>query len=168
MTAGQAIKNCMKKYATFAGRAARPEYWWFFVFCAVLALVLLVMDAALFNTVSKSSQASAQENPTENVLYIPFTAAFLLAVALPLISAGWRRMHDTGRSGVHLLYPFIVGFGLYSFISYAGQGGDFAEIAVGLIVLVLAISPMIVFWWLSRPSQTSDNIYGPNPHEVSP
>ena len=164
MTAGQAIKNCMKKYATFAGRAARPEYWWFFVFCTLTAAALLAMDAVLFSAVSKSGQ----EPPTENVLYIPFTAVFLLAVAIPLISAGWRRMHDTGRSGVHLLYPFIVGFGLYSFISYAGQGGDFAEIAVGLIVLVLAISPMIVFWWLSRPSQTSDNIYGPNPHEVSP
>ena len=27
-----AIKTCFNKYADFNGRAARPEFWWFFAF----------------------------------------------------------------------------------------------------------------------------------------
>src|SRR5689334_439203 len=29
---GGAIKTCFSKYATFSGRARRPEYWWWFLF----------------------------------------------------------------------------------------------------------------------------------------
>lgn len=28
----EAVKACFQKYATFSGRAARPEFWWFFLF----------------------------------------------------------------------------------------------------------------------------------------
>jgi len=27
----EAIKTCFQKYAEFRGRAARPEFWWFFL-----------------------------------------------------------------------------------------------------------------------------------------
>ena len=45
----------------------------------------------------------------------------------------------------------------------AGAGG----IIVAFAVLVLAISPLLVLWWLTRPSQPGPNEYGPNPHEVT-
>jgi uncharacterized membrane protein YhaH (DUF805 family) len=28
MSFGTAVKTCFSKYATFSGRARRPEYWW--------------------------------------------------------------------------------------------------------------------------------------------
>ncbi|MEM1006624.1 MAG: DUF805 domain-containing protein, partial [Pseudomonadota bacterium] len=31
----------------------------------------------------------------------------------------------------------------------------------------LFVSPLLVLWWLSRPSQPGTNQYGPNPHEVA-
>lgn len=35
---GQAISSCFKRYATFDGRASQSEYWWFFLFCAILSI----------------------------------------------------------------------------------------------------------------------------------
>ena len=40
MNFGQAISTCLSNYATFAGRASRPEFWWFFLF-QVLAQIEL-------------------------------------------------------------------------------------------------------------------------------
>lgn len=157
-------KTCLKKFATFAGRASRAEYWGFLVFCVLVVFLFLLVDVIAFN----DGASGEKRNQPESEAFIPLTTIFMLFAVIPLVAAGWRRMHDTGRAGIYLLYPIIVGLGLSSLISYVGQDSDFATIAIGLVVLVLAISPLIVFWWLSRPSQPSDNIYGPNPHEVSP
>ncbi len=37
-----------------------------------------------------------------------------------------------------------------------------------LALCVIAISPFIVLFWLTRPSEPGQNQYGPNPHEVTP
>jgi len=33
---GNAISACFKKYATFSGRASRSEYWFFYLFYAIV------------------------------------------------------------------------------------------------------------------------------------
>jgi len=73
MTFVESILVCFKKYAEFNGRASRSEFWWF----------------ALFITLIASAFA-----------YIHETAAsvFLIAVLLPLLAAGARRLNDTGKS----------------------------------------------------------------------
>jgi hypothetical protein len=35
-----AVKVCFTKYADFNGRAKRPEFWWFVLFCILGSLVL--------------------------------------------------------------------------------------------------------------------------------
>ena len=74
MTFGQAIKTCFMKYSDFSGRASRSEYWWFILFVALAAAVL----GALSPRVS---------------------LAFHVAMILPMLSAGARRLHDTNLSG---------------------------------------------------------------------
>ena len=37
---GEAIATCLRKYAVFSGRATRPEYWFWALFQALLALIL--------------------------------------------------------------------------------------------------------------------------------
>jgi uncharacterized membrane protein YhaH (DUF805 family) len=37
---GGAIARGFKKYATFAGRASRSEYWWWYLFTFIVYLVL--------------------------------------------------------------------------------------------------------------------------------
>ena len=84
-------------------------------------------------------------------------------------------MHDTGRSGLYVLYPLIVMVGIGSFAAMFGGfdlSGDgafsgFVGIIMAGALLVAMFSPLLVLWWLTRPSQPGSNDWGPNPHEVS-
>lgn len=76
MSFGQSIHTCLSKYADFKGRAGRPEYWWFFLFC-----LLLGWGAGL---IDRSGTLAGVIN---------------LAFLLPSLAAATRRLHDTGRSG---------------------------------------------------------------------
>ena len=87
-------------------------------------------------------------------------------------------MHDTGRSGLYLLYPMIVMIGVSTYIGLVIgfeplATGDFDAQLTGLSAfilmiggLVLMISPFLVIWWPTRPSEPGENQYGPNPHGV--
>ncbi len=108
----------------------------------------------------------------------PLSSLFSMATLIPMLAAGWRRMHDTGRSGLYLLYPILVWVGIASFMGFVGAtgpllAGDFATAFSGVVGIILALSiliavfsPLIVIWWLTRPTQPGPNTYGPNPNEV--
>jgi uncharacterized membrane protein YhaH (DUF805 family) len=170
-----AVKTCFRKYATFSGRASRPEYWWFALFVVLGGIVLSLVDLALFGTTVVETETSTEIRSNG-----PLSAIFSLATLIPGLAVGWRRMHDTGRSGLYLLYPLIVMIGVSTFAGLVGgfdqlasgdMGGLFAG-TIGLVMIValfvLMISPLLVLWWLTRPSQPGPNEYGPNPHEVIP
>jgi len=78
----QAFVTCLKKYADFSGRATRPEYWWF-----VLCEVLILGIASLISDT--------------------LPGLFALALVLPALAVGARRLHDTGRSGWWLLLMLV-------------------------------------------------------------
>ena len=172
----RAIRTCLRRYAVFSGRASRPEYWWFALFLVVGSAVLSALDRALFGATVVEVAPGRFVSESNG----PLAALFALATLLPALSAGWRRMHDTGRSGLHLLYPLIAMIGVGSFSAVAvGLGplmaGDLGAVfagGLGIVMLfatiVLVISPLLVLWWLTRPSQPGVNIYGPNPREVTP
>ncbi|MEM6562799.1 MAG: DUF805 domain-containing protein [Pseudomonadota bacterium] len=166
MTFHQAIITCLRKYFTFSGRASRSEYWWFFLFCLLGGAISGAVEGLV------NGLTGDENGPTL------LSGAFNLATFIPSLAAGFRRMHDSGRSGLYLFYPAVAIIGLGLFLSMTGtaealQGEDPATLfegAFGLLVagalLVVAISPFIVLWWLARPSQPGQNQYGPNPHEV--
>lgn len=78
MNFGDAIRTCFSKYATFDGRASRSEFWWWLLF-----------------TVLASAAAG--------ILSDKLSALFSLAVLLPTLAVGARRLHDTDRSAWFLL-----------------------------------------------------------------
>lgn len=82
---GNAISVCFKKYATFEGRASRSEFWFFTLFYLIASVVAGVLEGATGMT---------------GLSYIPWIAMFI-----PSIAVGCRRMHDTGRSGWFQLVP---------------------------------------------------------------
>ncbi|MBN2906610.1 MAG: DUF805 domain-containing protein [Rhodobacteraceae bacterium] len=170
------VKTCFRKYFTFSGRASRPEYWWFFLFTILASIVAGILDGVFLG------RASARIDPTGAMFESsgPLATIVTLGTIIPSMAAGWRRMHDSGRSGLFLLYPLIVLIGIGSFASLLG-GFDAVSAdnpqgllvsASGLVLIlamfVFAISPLLVLWWLTRPSQPGPNAYGPNPHEVTP
>jgi len=85
-TFSDAVRACLAKYADFNGRAARTEYWWFF-------LAVLLGSAAA------------------SIISLKVYLLFALATLLPMIAVGARRLHDTNRSGwwqLLALVPFGV------------------------------------------------------------
>lgn len=74
MTFQEAIKTCLSKYAEFAGRASKSEYWWFMLF-------LFLGSAAA------------------GILSPKLGALFTVATLVPWLAVAARRLHDTGRSG---------------------------------------------------------------------
>lgn len=170
MTFAKSIRTCLRNYVTFSGRASRSEYWWFALFIVIGSVILGFVDASLFGTsVVKTGPGSVSVESDG-----PLASLFSLATLLPALAVGWRRMHDTGRSGLFLLYPLIVMVGLGTAVSFfggigalsGGTGGGLALLVLVPAMIILAISPLLVLWWLTRPSQPGANSYGPNPHEV--
>ena len=77
----------LSNYAGFSGRARRAEYWNFFL---VNLIVAFVLEFVL------------------GFMHLQFVAyLYSLAVLLPSIAVGVRRMHDTNRSGWWLLIALI-------------------------------------------------------------
>jgi uncharacterized membrane protein YhaH (DUF805 family) len=81
-------KTVMKKYAVFTGRARRREYWMFILVNVIIAFVLGFIGGLAANSSMLGTLYS-------------------LAVIVPTIAAGVRRMHDTDHSGWWLLFPVV-------------------------------------------------------------
>jgi len=171
VTFSDAVKTCFSKYLTFSGRASRAEYWYFFAFVVLATLIAGTIDRLLLAALAGDGPAVSGQ---------PIQAIVGLVLLLPHFAAAWRRMHDTGRSGYYVLTPTLVSVAA---MLVAAFGLGLADMATGtldslltsatLIVLIPLliiglISPLLVLWWLTRPSQTGPNTYGPNPHEVTP
>ena len=95
-----AVKTVLSKYATFSGRAARPEYWWWVLATIILFLVLGVIDGAL---VAPMLGFEAFE-PTAGQ---PISLIASLGLLIPNLAVAARRLHDTDKSGWWLLLGLI-------------------------------------------------------------
>ncbi len=115
----------MKKYTVFSGRARRKEYWIFFLFNSIFIFALVLID----------NLAGLADRHTG---YGPLGILYSLAVLIPSIGVGVRRLHDTDRSGWWLLIAFV-------------------PIIGAIVLLVFQVSD----------SQAGSNRYGPNPKDVA-
>lgn len=92
MSFTEAIASVFRNYATFSGRAPRSEYWYFWLFSILLQIATTILDRVLFATSDLS----------------PLTSLVGLALFLPSIAVGARRLHDIDRTGWWLLISFTV------------------------------------------------------------
>jgi uncharacterized membrane protein YhaH (DUF805 family) len=91
MTLGESISTCFKKYFVFKGRASKSEFWWLQLIWTSCFILSFIFDS-------------------ESVSY--FLLGVVIIIFIPLFTVGVRRLHDTGKSGVHVfwsLIPFIGG-----------------------------------------------------------
>lgn len=110
--------DVLKKYAVFSGRARRKEYWMFVLFNFIIAIVLAIVDAV--------AGASGV-----------ISGLYTLAMLIPSLAVGVRRLHDTGRSGWWLL-----------------------------IALVPLVGGIILLVFLASEGEQTPNAHGPNPKHV--
>lgn len=105
----------LKNYVGFQGRARRKEYWMFTLISAIISVILTIVEL----TADLSSV---------------LTVLYSLAVLLPSLAVGIRRLHDTGKTGWWILLSFIP--------------------LIGAIVLLV---------FLCQDSEENANQYGENP-----
>ena len=101
-----------KQYADFNGRATRSQYWYFVLFTVIIAFVLGFIDGLIFKT---------------QVLSLIFN----LAIIIPSIALGVRRLHDLGKSGWWYL-----------------------------LVLIPIVGPIVLLIWFCTKGETKKNQYG--------
>ena len=106
----------LKKYAVFSGRAGRTEYWMFVLFNFIFSLAASLIGILTFG-----------------ILYV-VSILYGLAVFVPSLAVGVRRLHDVGKSG---WYYFII--------------------------LIPIAGPIWFLVLMCTDSQPGDNQYGPNP-----
>ena len=87
----EAVASCLGQYGNFSGRASRSEYWWFFLFVILASIILTALLTAFVG-----------ENAAAVV-----SSLFGLAMIVPSLAVGARRLHDMDSSGwwqlLHLL-----------------------------------------------------------------
>jgi uncharacterized membrane protein YhaH (DUF805 family) len=107
-------KVVLENYANFEGRARRQEFWYY----ALAGLIIGVGFSIL-----------GQITPIFSIVSLLYS----LAVLVPGIAVGVRRLHDIGKPGIWLLLVFT---------------------CVGIIILLV---------WAAQDSQRGPNEYGPSP-----
>lgn len=166
-----AVRTCLSKFLMLSGRAARPEYWWFYLFASLVAAAGSLLDGLIFGF-------AVEDHPGKH----PFTMVLSFATFVPLLAAGWRRMHDTGRPGWLVLLPeILLLLGLLTFLITVGVAGlfghvleaspdemqdtdRFAGIALMAVLVIAAMGAgLLKLWWLTRPGDEGTNAYGPPP-----
>lgn len=113
MNLQEAVQSVLSQYAGFSGRARRSEYWFWTLATVLASIVAGIIDAIIGAQIVQLLLG--------------------LAVLVPGIAVGARRLHDTGRSGWWQLLGIIP--------------------IVGWIILIV---------WFASDSHP-DNEYGPSP-----
>ena len=99
------IDTLKNRYADFNGKATRSQYWYFVLFYVLLSIVLAVIDTFVVNPVLGMN---VQEAAQGGILQI----VFALALIIPSIAIGVRRLHDTDKSGWWMLISFVPVIGI--------------------------------------------------------
>jgi uncharacterized membrane protein YhaH (DUF805 family) len=108
----------LKEYAVFKGRARRTEFWMFVLFNIIFSIVATILDKFIGIKIISS--------------------LYGLAVLIPSLAVGVRRLHDIAKSGWWWL--------------------------IGLIPLVGQIWLIVLF---ASNGNSGENKYGPDPKVVA-
>ena len=112
-----AILHGFSNYVNFSGRTPRSLFWWWVLFVFVLLFVLGIIDSAIMGSMTS--------DPTGR----PLSLIASLALLLPNLGMGVRRLHDTGRSGWWILIGLVPFVGVLVLIYFYIQPSE--EAAAG-------------------------------------
>lgn len=171
------VRTCLVKYATFSGRAPRREFWYFILFLIVAQIGFIVLNLAIFDPVVVSLPNGEMRRYYDNG---PLGRIFLLAMMIPLLAVGWRRLHDRNLSGWWLLLPSVLQiilmveffahiFGVSAVLQMLrGLGAlsyTFSGSNIGLLATIVLAAHILLLVTLARRGTRGPNRFGPDPLE---
>ena len=106
----ESVLGVLKKYKEFSGRARRREYWMFYLAICIVMAVLSILS----------------QIPVVGMLFAIVSGLVGLAILVPGIAVGIRRLHDTNRSGWWLLLC-LTGIGSFIVLYFTVQEGTKGE-----------------------------------------
>lgn len=106
MNFGEAIASGFRNYVGFDGRAPRSEYWFWVLFVILIEIATRFIDIILFGSDGIS----------------PVYGLALLALLLPCIAIGIRRLHDLDRTGWWMLLALTGIGGLVLLVFFCMRG----------------------------------------------
>jgi uncharacterized membrane protein YhaH (DUF805 family) len=112
----------LNNYAVFSGRARRKEYWMFVLVFLITLIIAAILDNVLGITFKFGEGEMAMKFPY-GYIYVLYS----LALLIPSLAVGVRRLHDTGRSGWMMLLcliPIIGGIWLLVLMLIEGTPGE--------------------------------------------
>ncbi len=128
------VRKVLTNYNQFTGRSARPEYWWFTLFAVGLSIVAAIIDSVL---------------PT--IFGYGIVGTLLsLALLLPSVAVGIRRLHDTDRSG----WFIMLAYGPLLFSTIFGR-------FIGIIATLPMLAAFVLLYFLVLEGTKGPNQYGP-------
>ncbi|MDR2145291.1 MAG: DUF805 domain-containing protein [Tannerella sp.] len=99
----------LEQYADFSGRARRKEYWMFYLFNTIIIILLAILKKL------------THSEGYYGLGFLHFI--YLLAVFVPSLAVGVRRLHDIDRSGVNILLSLIPLIGNIILLVWALEDG---------------------------------------------
>ena len=93
MNFADAIRAVIGKYAEFAGRATRPEFWWWILFTALVSAALSV-----FSVIPVGDEAT---------LGGILSSLWAIATLLPTLAVGVRRLRDAGYDWRNIFWLLV-------------------------------------------------------------
>mgnify|MGYP001222602027 FL=1 len=106
MTLGDSVSTCLRKYFVVNGRASLSEFWWFQLIWILAYLLITIFF--------------------DNDPIVFFSLGIIILIAIPLFTVGIRRLHDTNKSGLYILWncvPIIGGIIFIAFMIGTGTKG---------------------------------------------
>ena len=97
------LKVVRDNYANFDGRARRSEYWYFTLGNAIVIIALMALTAI-------------------SSIFMFVYGLYALAVLVPSIAVGVRRLHDVNKSGWFYLLAFVPLVNLYLLVLFCTEG----------------------------------------------
>ena len=133
---------------SFRGRSSRREYWSWVLSAVLLHIVFAFLRDGL------------------DIVDLPLNEILFLVTLLPGTAVAVRRLHDTNRSGLRLLWPIgalVFLWSVFFFVLIRIDIGSFglAILIIGPFLLLFLGSVLVLTFWLCLPGDSETNRHGP-------
>ena len=148
----QSNESVMANFGNTKGRAARSEYWWFFltwlIFASILSLFQVFFLEAMFSLYEISSAIDTGLGYAGLALFYAVTV---------------RRLHDTNRSAIWFFLPLILAI-MPPFVAIF----DLIDAKIfldnfWLLYIPAGVAYIVLFVFTVLPGDRNKNKYGKNP-----